>query len=125
MFNYILKRFQKIVVRILFLMFFLIVLLTTFLYLNYRLNNQYPNPDYVYSYVEDNKGRAYLNEKNREFLKEKDIWSIRLDKNGRVVESFNKPKEVKVKFDITDVARFTRFYLNDYPVFTYLSLIHI
>ena len=121
MFNYILKRFQKIVVRILFLMFFLIVLLTTFLYLNYRLNNQYPNPDYVYSYVEDNKGRAYLNEKNREFLKEKDIWSIRLDKNGRVVESFNKPKEVKVKFDITDVARFTRFYLNDYPVFTYIA----
>lgn len=121
MFNYILKRFQKIVVRILFLMFFLIVLLTTFLYLNYRLNNQYPSPDYVYSYVEDNKGRAYLNEKNREFLKEKDIWSIRLDKNGRVVESFNKPKEVKVKFDITDVARFTRFYLNDYPVFTYIA----
>ena len=76
MFNYILKRFQKIVVRILFLMFFLIVLLTTFLYLNYRLNNQYPNPDYVYSYVEDNKGRAYLNEKNREFLKEKDILPI-------------------------------------------------
>ena len=55
MINYILKRFKKIVIRILFLMFFLIFLLMTFLYLNYRLYNKYPKPDDVYSYVENNK----------------------------------------------------------------------
>ena len=120
MFNYILKRFKKIVIRILALLFFLIFLLMTFLYLNYRLNNKYPNPNSVYSYVESNKTNEYLNEKNREFLKEKGIWAIRLSKDGTVVESFNKPKEVKDKFEITDVARFTRFYLADYPVFTYV-----
>ena len=92
----------------------------TFLYLNYRLNNKYPNPNSVYSYVESNKTNEYLNEKNREFLKEKGIWAIRLSKDGTVIESFNKPKEVKDKFEITDVARFTRFYLADYPVFTYV-----
>lgn len=120
MFNYILKRFKKIVIRILALMFFLIFLLMIFLYLNYRLNNKYPNPNSVYSYVESNKTDEYLNENNREFLKEKDIWAIRLDKDGKVIESFNKPKEVKDKFDLTDVARFSRFYLADYPVFTYI-----
>ncbi|WP_138159700.1 sensor histidine kinase [Peptoniphilus catoniae] len=120
MFNYILKRFKKIVIRILSLMFFLIFLLMIFLYLNYRLNNEYPKPNDVYSYVENNKSKVYLNEKNKEFLKEKDIWAIRLDKNGRVIESFNKPKNLKDKFEITDVARFTRFYLADYPVFTYI-----
>ncbi|WP_276907627.1 HAMP domain-containing sensor histidine kinase [Peptoniphilus duerdenii] len=120
MFNYILKRFKKIVIGILALLFFLIFLLMTFLYLNYRLNNKYPNPNSVYSYVESNKTNEYLNEKNREFLKEKGIWAIRLSKDGTVVESFNKPKEVKDKFEITDVARFTRFYLADYPVFTYV-----
>ena len=120
MFNYILKRFKKIVIRILALLFFLIFLLMTFLYLNYRLNNKYPNPNSVYSYVESNKTNEYLNEKNREFLKEKGIWAIRLSKDGTVIESFNKPKEVKDKFEITDVARFTRFYLADYPVFTYV-----
>ena len=120
MFNYILKRFKKIVIRILALLFFLIFLLMTFLYLNYRLNNKYPNPNLVYSYVENNKTNEYLNEKNREFLKEKGIWAIRLSKDGTVIESFNKPKEVKDKFEITDVARFTRFYLADYPVFTYV-----
>ena len=101
-------------------MFFLIFLLMIFLYLNYRLNNEYPKPNDVYSYVENNKSKVYLNEKNKEFLKEKDIWAIRLDKNGRVIESFNKPKNLKDKFEITDVARFTRFYLADYPVFTYI-----
>ena len=120
MFNYILKRFKKIVIRILALLFFLIFLLMTFLYLNYRLNNKYPNPNSVFSYVESNKTNEYLNEKNREFLKEKGIWAIRLSKDGTVIESLNKPKEVKDKFEITDVARFTRFYLADYPVFTYV-----
>ena len=119
MFNYILKRFKKIVIRILSLMFFLMFLLAIFFYLNYRLNNKYPRPNDIFSYVEDNKSKIYLNEKNKEFLKEKDIWSIRLDKDGKVIESFNKPKEVKDKFNLTDVAGFTRFYLADYPVFTY------
>lgn len=120
MFDYIIKRFKKIVIRILLLMFFLLSLLLIFLYLNYRLDNQYPNPNDVYAYVENNKGRIYLNEKNREFLGEKNIWSIRIDKNGEVIESFNKPEEVSDKFDLVDVAKFAKFYLADYPVFTYI-----
>ncbi|EGC83854.1 sensor histidine kinase [Anaerococcus hydrogenalis] len=121
MFNYILKRFKKIVFRILFLMFFLIFLFMTFLYLNYRLNNKYENPNDLYTYVKANKGKTYLNEKNKKYLEEKNIWSIRLDKDGKIIESFNKPKEIKNKFNITDVAKFTRFYLADYPVFTYIA----
>lgn len=121
MFNYILKRFKKIVIRILSLMFFLLFLLMIFLYLNYKINQRYPNPNDVYSYVEDNKTSLYLNKKTKQYLRENNIWSIRLDKEGRVVESFNKPKEVKDKLSLVDVANFTRYYLADYPVFTYLA----
>ncbi|WP_072469777.1 sensor histidine kinase [Urinicoccus massiliensis] len=120
MFNYILKRFKKIVLRILLLLFFLTCLLVTFLYLNYRLSYDYTNPNDVFSYVDKNKSTSYLNEKNKKFLEERDIWSIRLDRDGQVVESFHKPQEVKDQFDLTDVARFSRFYLADYPVFTYV-----
>lgn len=102
-------------------MFFLIFLFMTFLYLNYRLNNKYENPNDLYTYVKANKGKTYLNDKNKKYLEEKNIWSIRLDKDGKIIESFNKPKEIKNKFNITDVARFTRFYLADYPVFTYIA----
>ena len=120
MFNYIIKRFKKIVIRILALLFFLFLLLMVFLYLNYKLGDQYPNPNDLFSYVENNKTGSYLNEKNKEFLKENDIWALRLDKDGKVIEAFDKPKEVKDKFEITDVANFTRYYLADYPVFTYI-----
>ena len=120
MFNYIIKRFKKIVIRILALMFFLTFSLMAFLYLNYKLGDKYPNPNYVYTYIDNNKTDTYLNENNKNFLKENDIWAIRLDKNGKVIESFNKPREVKNKFEITDVAGFTRYYLADYPVFTYI-----
>ena len=92
----------------------------TFLYLNYKLSVEYPNPNDVYTYITDNKTDVYLNEKNRGFLKEKNIWALRLGKDGSVTESFNKPREVKDKFNLTDVASFTRYYLADYPVFTYL-----
>lgn len=120
MFNYIIKRFKKIIIRILALLFFLTFLLMVFLYLNYKLGDKYPNPNDLFSYVESNKTNSYLNEKNKEFLKENSIWSIRLDKNGKVIEAFDKPKKVKDKFDLTDVASFTRYYLADYPVFTYI-----
>lgn len=121
MFNYILKRFKKIVIRITSLMFFLVFIFMTFLYFNYKLRDEYSNPNDVYAFVEENKTDTYLNRKNKEFLKENNIWSIRLDKNGNVIESFDKPREVKDKFNLTDVARFTRYYLADYPVFTYIT----
>ena len=120
MFNYIIKRFKKIVIRILALLFFLTFLLMVFLYLNYRLGDKYPNPNDVYTYITNNKTDTYLNENNKNFLNENDIWAIRLDKNGKVIESFNKPREVKNKFEITDVVSFNRYYLADYPVFTYI-----
>ena len=91
-----------------------------FLYLNYRLGDKYPNPNDVYTYITNNKTDTYLNENNKNFLKENDIWAIRLDKNGKVIESFNKPREVKNKFGITDVVSFNRYYVADYPVFTYI-----
>ncbi len=121
MFNYILKRFKKIVIRIISLMFFLVFIFMTFLYFNYKLREEYPNPNDVYAFVEENKTDTYLNRKNKEFLKENNIWSIRLDKNGHIIESLDKPREVKDKFELTDVARFTRYYLADYPVFTYIT----
>ncbi len=121
MFNYILKRFKKIVIRIISLMFFLVFIFLIFLYFNYKLRDEYPNPNDVYAFVEGNKTDTYLNRKNKEFLKENNIWSIRLDKNGQVIESFDKPREVNDKFELTDVARFTRYYLVDYPVFTYIT----
>ena len=51
-----------------------------------------------------------------EELLEKGRWMMLLNEEGRVVWSFRKPDDVPEQYTISDVASFTRWYLNDYPV---------
>ena len=45
-----------------------------------------------------------------------DRWIMLLDQEGQVVWSRNKPEELPEKYTLQDVASFTRWYLEDYPV---------
>ena len=45
-----------------------------------------------------------------------DRWAMLLDESGQVVWSFRKPADLREHYTLTDVASFTRWYLNDYPV---------
>ena len=51
-----------------------------------------------------------------EDLLEEGHWAMLLDEEGRVVWSLRKPQDVPEQFALTDVASFTRWYLEDYPV---------
>lgn len=43
-------------------------------------------------------------------------WAMLLDESRRVIWSLHKPSDVPEQYTLTDVASFTRWYLNDYPV---------
>lgn len=45
-----------------------------------------------------------------------DRWAILIGEDGQVIWSFRKPADVPEQYTLTDVASFTRWYLNDYPV---------
>lgn len=47
-------------------------------------------------------------------------WAILIDQEGNVVWEYDKPKEVKKHFTLTEVAAFSKWYLNDYPVTSYI-----
>ena len=49
-------------------------------------------------------------------LLEPDWWAMLLDEEGRVVWSAHLPEDVPRRYTVSDVAAFTRWYLNDYPV---------
>lgn len=49
-------------------------------------------------------------------LLEKDQWAILLNQEGQMVWSFQKPDDVPEQYTVSEVASFTRWYLNDYPV---------
>ena len=51
-----------------------------------------------------------------EELLETGCWAMLLDQQGQVVWSFRKPQEVPEQYTVADVAAFTRWYLQDYPV---------
>lgn len=121
MLNYFLKKLKKFVLFVLILLILMILSLIGIFYSSFKFSKKYISPNKVYEFLEENKyNDIYFTKENKTYLGEKDIWAIRIDKNGNVIEDFNKPKEVKNKFDISDVVRFTRYYLNDYPVFTFV-----
>ena len=125
MLNYFLKKLKKFVLFILILLVLLISSLIGIFYTSFKFSKKYIEPSKVFEFVEKNKEEnkakeIYFTEVNKKYLEDKSIWAIRIDKNGEIIESFNKPQEVKNKFEISDVVRFTRYYLNDYPVFTFV-----
>lgn len=125
MLNYFFKRLKKFVLFILILLILMITSLAGIFYSSFKFSKKYIEPSKVFEFVEKNKEDnkvedVYFTEENKNYLEDKNIWAIRIDKNGKVIESFNKPEEVKNKFEITDLVRFTRYYLNDYPVFTFV-----
>lgn len=46
-------------------------------------------------------------------------WAMLLDDTGQVIWSKNLPGDVPLKFTAPDIASFTRWYLNDYPVYVW------
>lgn len=45
-----------------------------------------------------------------------DHWAMLLNESGQVIWSVRKPTDLPEQYTLTDVASFTRWYLNDYPV---------
>ena len=45
-----------------------------------------------------------------------DRWAMLISEEGQVIWSFRKPADLPEQYSLTDVASFTRWYLNDYPV---------
>lgn len=46
-------------------------------------------------------------------------WAMLLDDTGQVIWSKNLPGDVPLKYTAPDIASFTRWYLNDYPVYVW------
>lgn len=46
-----------------------------------------------------------------------DCWCILIDENGDIIWSKNKPNDIPEHYSINDVAKMTRWFLNDYPVY--------
>lgn len=50
-----------------------------------------------------------------------DYWCILIDEAGDITWSEHMPDDIPSHYSLNDIARLTRWYLNDYPVYVYTS----
>lgn len=80
----------------------------------------YQNPPEILTSLSVKNGTYELGEKEAESLLKHGQFAMLLDKDGKILWSEALPKELRKTYTLQDVARFTRYYLEDYPVRTYV-----
>ncbi|CAI6083715.1 Adaptive-response sensory-kinase SasA [Paenibacillus sp. JJ-100] len=118
----ILRRFvgSTILVSVVLLLFNLVLLGS----LIFKEIHQGPSPGDVVKQVagtlsESEQGEYILHSKGMEILDDHQAWAMLLDQEGRVQWSERLPSEIPLSYSVTDVAKFSRYYLKEYPVYVW------
>lgn len=77
--------------------------------------SNFPIEDFSNHIVAEN-GQLTGDAQATETLNKADAWAMILDENGTVVWEENLPEELPRHYTATDIAMFSRWYLDDYPV---------
>ncbi|MDP4153895.1 MAG: HAMP domain-containing sensor histidine kinase [Bacillota bacterium] len=84
---------------------------------------QISQKDYSVSQLADgltkSNGVYTLSKSARDTIEKRFQWAMLLDEDGNVIWSENLPDDLPLRYSVSDVAGFTRWYLNDYPVYVW------
>lgn len=64
-------------------------------------------------------GKFVLDESSKDVLHKKQAWAMLIDDNGDRIWEYDLPKEIPKHYTLTDVAKFSKFFLKDYPVYVW------
>ena len=79
-----------------------------------------PDSEEIMEHLHKEKGEYRLAEEEAEKLSGAQQFAMLLDNGGNILWSEFLPKELRKSYTLQDVAKFTRYYLEDYPVRTYV-----
>ena len=116
------KQFIYFVILIGFLLVLSIGLLLFNLWRVYFYNGTAEEPSEIYIEIRDEEkfNLSHMSKETAKLLDERSVWAMTLNNSGEIIDSYKIPSEVDKVYSIGDVVRFTRWYLEDYPVFTYV-----
>ena len=80
----------------------------------------YPDSEEIMEHLHKEKGEYRLAKEESEKLSGAQQFAMLLDNGGNILWSEFLPKELQKSYTLQDVAKFTRYYLEDYPVRTYV-----
>jgi signal transduction histidine kinase len=115
----ILRRFVAATILLsLLLLVFNVILLGTVVF---QKINRPPSPEHVLKEAAaglTKAGDGYrFDSRAGELLEQKNVWAMLLDETGQVRWEYRLPGEVPRSFSLLEAAKFSRFYLADYPVY--------
>lgn len=118
------KFFTKILLKyILILVIYSIVIISVFVstlfYISKKQSESNINPGYIYQKISDDEPEN-LSYDNKLLLKRNGIWMLVLNKDGKYLTSYNSPQNVIKDYSPQEIVKFTRWYIKDFPVFTYI-----
>ncbi|EOQ04703.1 hypothetical protein KOY_04878 [Bacillus cereus VDM021] len=117
----ILRRFVTVaIVVVIFILIFNFVLLGTLVFTDI---NKPPSPEGVLKQVDqglDRKdGYYHLDERAAKTLQNNQSWAMLIGEDGNVLWDFHLPHDVPKSYNLVEVAKFSRYYLEKYPVYTW------
>ena len=80
----------------------------------------YQYPQEILTHLSVNNGRYALDEQGAERLLKRGQFAMILGKDGNILWSVALPEELRKTYTLQDVAKFARYYLEDYPVHSYV-----
>ena len=113
------RRYIFSIVGIIILFLFVnILLVASFFavgYLGNVKNSNFPIEDFS-EHVTEANGQFNADTRAEEMLNNTGAWAMILNENGSAIWEMNMPEELPRHYSTTDVAMFSRWYLNNYPV---------
>lgn len=119
------KFFSSVVLKFILLLlgFFILFLCIIILGTGYNIwkhEKSTSNPERVYSLIKEGPDQG-LNREKKALLDKDKIWYLHLDQGGKYLDSYKAPKKLQRDYKAQDLVRLTRWYLEDYPVFTFID----
>lgn len=115
----ILRRFMATTILIsIVLLIFNFFLLGTLIF---KEINQHPAPEDVLKQVSQSleplDGSYQLDEESAKFLHVQQAWAMLIAETGHVLWEYQVPNEIPREYSLVDVAKLSRYYLMEYPVY--------
>ena len=104
------------------LMAFVLLILDTLIYAIIVLNipDAHWNESNLIEHIRVEEGNYSLDNKEKERIVKNNQFAMLLNEDGEIIWSESLPKELQKKYSIQDVVKFVRYYLDEYPVHTYI-----
>lgn len=122
---YFLRKYfiSTILILILFFVLNVVAVVGVLLFANNHSSNSEISVKIISNHISvNNQGDIIADDTVRKILDEKQAWAMLLDEDGLVIWQNNMPKDLPTKYTATDIAKFSRWYLEEYPTYVYEHL---